>query len=288
MTQEKQPRTRWSPEENARLALPLLVADPRLRIVDALRRVQDTVLPAERRRSLPNLGSVPTELRMALEQRRNAALGQAEMVSAEEVQREESPAAEGHVADSPAKAVTLAPVVDPLGNTKVKDVQKRTGKNARGEWTLYIVKFEDGREGTTFSASVGIHAQNAQKSGALVHPEIVDGEKDGNVTHTLKELGPIAKAPEPSAPDEPVAGPEKILTVREAKTPMGSRWVIQTSKRQVIATEEVLATQAVEARKANVGMVPIFKVVAGDKGALFNCLTNWQSVEGREPGSDDE
>ena len=198
-------------------------------------------------------------------------------VSAEEVEREEPHhAGSSSTAATEAKADMPAPVVDPLGNTTVRRVTTKDGRKKNGDkYVLYMVEFADGRKGSTFSESVGRHAENAKRTDALVHPVI---EKEGEY-FTLKEFGPIAKAPEPQAPDEPVDGPEKILTVREAKTASGSRWMIQTSKRQVIATDEVLATQAVEARKANVGMVPLFEVVAGDKGALFNRLTNWQPVE---------
>jgi hypothetical protein len=79
-------RLRWDDDERARLAaavLPMLVSDKKLSIVEAVRRAQDTVLPADRRRKLPNLGSVPTELRMVLTQRRAAALGESSVVPTE-------------------------------------------------------------------------------------------------------------------------------------------------------------------------------------------------------------
>lgn len=77
-------RLRWTEDDEvprlAAAALPLLIQDPKLTIVEAVRRVQDTVLPPERRRNLPNIGLVPIKLRNMLEQRRAAATGNAETV----------------------------------------------------------------------------------------------------------------------------------------------------------------------------------------------------------------
>lgn len=76
-------KIRWDDDEKARLgtaALPLLIADQKLSIVDAIRRVQDTVLPEARRRNLSNVGMVPTDLRATLDQRRDAATGKSTMV----------------------------------------------------------------------------------------------------------------------------------------------------------------------------------------------------------------
>lgn len=78
-------KIRWDYDEKNRLgtaALPLLVADGKLTVVEALRRVQDTVLQEGRRRNLTNIGMVPTDLRATLEQRRDAATGKAETVPA--------------------------------------------------------------------------------------------------------------------------------------------------------------------------------------------------------------
>ena len=76
-------RLRWNDDEKSRVlaaALPLLVADAKMSIVEAVRRVQDTCLPAERRRNLVNIGAVPVELRSALENRRDAATGKVDAV----------------------------------------------------------------------------------------------------------------------------------------------------------------------------------------------------------------
>lgn len=44
----------------------------------------------------------------------------------------------------------------------------KTGSNAKGPWTLYAVKFSDGREGTTFSKSMYEAAQKAAHVGYQV------------------------------------------------------------------------------------------------------------------------
>ena len=71
-------RIRWNEDEVARLsqaALPLLIADSKMTIVEAVRKVQDTVIAADRRRNLINIGAVPVELRTLLDNRRKAASG---------------------------------------------------------------------------------------------------------------------------------------------------------------------------------------------------------------------
>ncbi len=179
-----------------------------------------------------------------------------------------------------AGSTASAPVdADMEGRTRVQAVTIKTGKNARGSWARYDVTFEDGRRAGTFSKSIGEHAERAKASGALVVPMIEKTDKGYNLSafEAVTSTPPASAAPAPA--DEPVAGPETILTVRATDTANGQRWVIQTSKRQVIATDEALATQAIEARKAKVGLVPIFEVVPVEKGGSFNRLTNWQIAE---------
>lgn len=169
------------------------------------------------------------------------------------------------------------------GRTKVKSVAVKTGENKRGKWTRFDVTFEDGRRAGTFHESIGKHAQHAMDSGAQVIPIIEHGEK-GDTLVEFRDLSAATPSTAAAAapPDEPVNGPETILTARKADTPNGPRWIIQTSKRQVIATDEVLANQATEARKAKQGLIPVFEVVPVEKGGSFNRLINWTipDVEG--------
>jgi len=48
----------------------------------------------------------------------------------------------------------------------------KTGTNAKGPWTLYAVKFSDGREATTFSESMYEAAVEAARDGKAVDVEI--------------------------------------------------------------------------------------------------------------------
>lgn len=85
-------RTRWNEDENKRLetvALPLLIANPKMTIIEAVRQVADTVLPPDRRRNLVNVGALPVTLRTSLEMKRKAALGKADLVPAEALKEAE-------------------------------------------------------------------------------------------------------------------------------------------------------------------------------------------------------
>jgi hypothetical protein len=72
-----------------------------------------------------------------------------------------------------------APVQQPSHSGEVRvtnaKVAKR-GQNDKGPWTLYAVKFSDGREATTFSQSLYDAADEACRDGRLVEPEI-NGKK---------------------------------------------------------------------------------------------------------------
>jgi hypothetical protein len=177
------------------------------------------------------------------------------------------------------------------GTTTVQNVTQKKGASAKGPWTRYFVKFADGREGVTFSATLGTEAEVAQQSGAPVNPEIVKTDKGSD----LKGWQPVAitsaPAPEPHVPDEPVDGPEKVLTVREIKTDRGSRWVIQTAKRQLITDKHEHAEMAVEARGAGIGIVPTYDVVASPSGGapanrLTSLLCEVAPPAEREPGAE--
>mgnify|MGYP000219766883 CR=1 FL=1 len=77
----------------------------------------------------------------------------------------------------------------PDGITKVTGARiAKTGTGAKGEWTLYAVRFADGREATTFSASAFSAAQDAEAGDYLVDPRMSPGKKEG--TWTLESLTP--------------------------------------------------------------------------------------------------
>jgi hypothetical protein len=62
------------------------------------------------------------------------------------------------------------------GGVRVIDCKiGKTGSNAKGQWTLYVVKFTDGREGTTFSKSIYSAALRLMESGDSVEVNI-DGK----------------------------------------------------------------------------------------------------------------
>lgn len=63
-------RIRWTPEEKEKLftaALPMLQQNPALAVINALRSVQDGVLPSDRTRSLQNKNAIPPDLLERLE-----------------------------------------------------------------------------------------------------------------------------------------------------------------------------------------------------------------------------
>lgn len=180
-------------------------------------------------------------------------------------------------------AATTAPGVTTID----RPVLLKKGKSNKGPWTRYWVHFADGRDGSTFSDTVGGQAQEAQAAGTPVNPELEQGEKGFNLKGWLPVTAPKAEAQEAQHPDEPVEGPEKILTVRKVTTDHGDRWIIQTAKRVLHTDQEAHATQAVDARAAGAGVVPTFEVVQGSKGSINRLKSLAVEVpEAREPGSD--
>jgi hypothetical protein len=146
----------------------------------------------------------------------------------------------------------------PPGCTYVATVSTKKGKSTRGEWTRYYAKFTDGRDGVTFDTTLGERLQAAAREPkAPVNPELVKGEKGTD----LKSLMPIPAAEPVHPADEPVDGPEEVLTVRKIDTDQGPRWVIQTKKRQLVTDVEAHADLAVKARQDKVGIVPTFEVL---------------------------
>lgn len=159
---------------------------------------------------------------------------------------------------------------EPEGATKIKNVTIKEGSNDRGPWKKYSIYFEDGRQASTFSQTDGEHAERAKKSGASVIPKI---KKDGKFFN-LEGFAPWPKKeevrkeehPDPSH-DDPVDGPEKILTIRKPAQEGGTDWFIQTSKRVLVvgASEKQgqLLKDANEARKENMPLTPKIRVADG-------------------------
>lgn len=176
---------------------------------------------------------------------------------------------------APAKDKASAPASD--GTTTVKSVTVKSGgggETGKKPWTRYDVAFADGTFGSTFSKSDGEKAQAAQKAGTPVRPKLVKQDK-GTDLAGFEEAAAAPKAAEekPAVPDEPVSGPEKVLTVRKITTDAGPRWAIQTDKRQVVTDKEEFATLAVNARSAGLGVLPTFEVMESpDKSKRVNRL----------------
>jgi hypothetical protein len=102
--------------------------------------------------------------------------------------------ADGHTHEPAARETRSEPVAQPRthptqrqasrpaapalsgGGVRVIDCKiGKTGSNAKGQWTLYVVKFTDGREGTTFSKSIYSAALRLMESGDSVEVNI-DGK----------------------------------------------------------------------------------------------------------------
>lgn len=201
---------------------------------------------------------------------------------AEELERSDGQPEEQAAPKAAGSGQSAGAAAAPAGATKVKDTKTKTGQNARGPWTLYTVRFEDGRMGTTFSESIYKHAEEAKVAGALVVPIIEKTDKGSNLTgfeEAKKKEAPAAHhAPEHN--DAPVTGPEKVLTVRKVTTDKGERFIIQTDKRELHSDKPDLANEALRARKAGAGVLPKFEVILHE-GRKYNKLLNL--IVGAEP-----
>lgn len=157
------------------------------------------------------------------------------------------------------------------GTTTVLSVEVKKGASKKGPWTRYYARFADGREGSTFSDSVGEELQLAAKAEPKipVNPELTKAEKGWNILQLLPIVPPEPTYP----PDEPVDGPEKVLTVRQIETDHGTWWEIQTDKRRLASDKKAYAEQARDARTAKLGIVPTFEVRKARSGSLVNFLT---------------
>ena len=199
---------------------------------------------------------------------------------AEELEREQQeakPAGQGRSAGSQPSGAASAPAAaaGQQGATTVKDVHRKPGQNARGPWLLFTIKFDDGRQGTTFSKTDGEHAERAKDSGALVLPKLVKTDKGWNLEGFEPLEKPKPKEEHPHAEqDEPISGPEKILTIREMNTEAGKRWAIQTDKRIVLTDQSKHQSEAAEARQEGMGLTPKVEIIEGR-----NRLLAWLETE---------
>lgn len=91
-------------------------------------------------------------------------------VSAEEVEREES--------------APETPAVERRkdGSALVVGIETKTGQGTNGPWTMYLVHFDDGREGSTFEAKLKEFAEGAKTAGTLVLPTFEQRGKYTNLT----------------------------------------------------------------------------------------------------------
>lgn len=179
-------------------------------------------------------------------------------VSAEEVERDE------HAPAGRSSSAPPAPAVAADGNTTVTDVSTRQGKSKNGKtWTLYTVTCADGRKGTTFDSHLADEALEYKEHGRVVHPEFETTAKGTNLVgfSAVPSAGAVIDAETVAEPDEPVNGPEKILTIRNVATVDGSRWVIQTEKRQVVTADEKIAQMLETVKAEGKRIVPTFEVV---------------------------
>jgi hypothetical protein len=177
-----------------------------------------------------------------------------------------------HAPEGQLSAQPAAPTAP--GTTTVASVQVKKGKSPKGEWTRYYAKFADGRDGVTFDKTLGATLQDAAPggpaAGSPVNPEIRTGEKGNDLLSLLPVVPPEPTHP----PDEPVNGPEKVLIVRKVETDRGPRWYIQTDKRQLVTLIEQHAKDAVDAREAKRGIVPVFETVKSEaSGVVYHKLT---------------
>lgn len=68
----------------------------------------------------------------------------------------------------------------------------KEGTNSKGPWTLFAVKFSDGREGTTFSKAMFLAAQKAAKEGYEVDATL---KLSANGKFQLMAIEPVFQAP---------------------------------------------------------------------------------------------
>lgn len=93
-------------------------------------------------------------------------------VSAEEVEREEHGSS-----DSPA-STAVEKRAD--GSAMVTGIDTKTGQGAKGPWTMFVIRFDDDREGSTFDTKLKELAEGAKAAGTLVLPTL---EKKGKYTN---------------------------------------------------------------------------------------------------------
>lgn len=221
-------------------------------------------------------------------------------VSAEEVDRDEhQPGADAAAARPVGSGATPAAQPQPAppagqpsaaadGVTTVADVKYKSGTKNNKPWKYADVKFADGRAGRTFDTGLHARAEELKQNAAPCNPDLNKTDKGCDLNGFL----PIVK-PEPVHEDEPIAGPEKILTVRKVDTDAGPRWIVNTDKRVVVTDQEAHATAATEARAAGHGLLPVVEVLRKEGHQPVNKLLSWGAAPApaaatgaREPGQE--
>jgi hypothetical protein len=83
-----------------------------------------------------------------------------------------------------------APLPSSRGAVRVQTAKiAKSGQSAKGPWSLYIVKFTDGREGKTFSKPLYEAAQEAARDGREVDAQL---DEKGNIV-TLSAVFPVLR-----------------------------------------------------------------------------------------------
>lgn len=219
-------------------------------------------------------------------------------VSAEEVEREQNEQASNAASSSTSKpassqstnggTTSAATKSSHDGATKVVDfaIKTKADEGKKKGWVKYAVKFEDGREASTFDKELQTEIARLKKagevSGETCRP-IIEKEVKGDKTfYNLKGFqtaAPTVVTEPPHPPDEPVDGPEKVLTVRKVSTDKGDRWVIQTDKRQLVTDVEKFATDSVHARTDKRGVLPVFDIIKTGEHTSVNKLKSLSIVD---------
>jgi hypothetical protein len=93
----------------------------------------------------------------------------------------------------PAAPLAAPAAAPPAGTfTRVKSIDVKTGNSAKGPWTLYIVKFADGREGSTFDSNLALVAEQCKAKDTPIEPVLEPGRKAG--TWALTELAIVRES----------------------------------------------------------------------------------------------
>lgn len=96
-----------------------------------------------------------------------------------------------------------APPADEGPKVYVASVDEKHGTSAKGKWTMFIVKFSDGREATTFDKKDGEFAHVAHNTHAPVYASVVkSARREGKYDlKAIRDAGPPAEPKDGHGPD---------------------------------------------------------------------------------------